>query len=269
MFSYITCSQERRQIAKWAFSLATLCVVLFFATYSGNTEESENNSLPSSPDTGSPEEDFSAGGTRDNHRLTKICGENGQKIAYLLGNNNREFTLSAYPTFWFYIPDKFKNVAEIEFTVTELETGKKVYNRALQMPEKAGMMGISIPQQQNYALYPKVNYSWSLQIHCAESNNESVMTLEGWIQRISSNADLENQLATVSREDQYKIYLQQDLLYDALNHLVQLRIAQPDNTQLKTAWNQLLVELGWQDLARQSPVNPYLWDTNTTYAETR
>lgn len=50
--------------------------------HSGSTEESPKNTLPQAPDTGSLEEDFSAGGTRENHLLAKVCGasRNWQKI---------------------------------------------------------------------------------------------------------------------------------------------------------------------------------------------
>ena len=246
---------------KWAFSSVTLCLVFFLASHSGNTEESPKHSLPSSPDTGSPEEDFSAGGTRENHRLTKICGEKGQKIAYLLGNKNREFTSSAYPTFWFYIPNNVQKVAQMKFVLTEVETGKKIYNRIVKVPEIAGAMGIPIPPEPQYALSPNVNYSWSLEVDCAESNDDSVIALEGWLYRLPLNSNLPNQLAAASGEDKYKVYLQHNLLYDALNDLAQRRIAEPNNTQLETSWNQLLGELGWQDLTQKSAVEPYILDT--------
>ena len=245
----------------WAFFSVTLCLVFCLVPYSGNTQESPKNSLPSSPDTGSPEEDFSAGGTRENHRFSKICGEKGQEIAYLLGNKNREFTSSAYPTFWFYIPNNLQKVAQMKFVLTEVATGKRIYDRILQVPEIAGAMGIAIPPEPEYALSLNVNYSWSLQVDCIESNDESVIALTGWLYRLSLNSDLQNQLAAASSEDKYKVYLQHNLLYDALDDLAQRRIAKPDNTQLETTWNQLLEELGWQDLTQKSTVEPYMLDT--------
>ncbi len=245
---------------KWAFSTVTLCLVFFLASHSGNTEESSQHSLPSSPDTGSPEEDFSAGGTRENYQLTKICGEKGQNIAYLLGNKNREFTSSPYPTFWFYIPNNVHQVAQMKFVLTELETGKKIYSHIVQVPEIAGAMGIAIPPEPRYALSSNVNYSWSLEVDCTESKEDSVIALEGWLSRRSLNSNLQNQLAAASGEDKYIVYLQHNLLYDALSDLAQRRIAEPNNTQLETTWNQLLVELGWQDLTQKCAVEPYLLD---------
>ncbi len=279
MFLNTTYSKWQRQIQKWAFPTATLCLVFFGVPYSGNTEESPKHSLPSPPDTGSPEEDFSAGGTRENHRLTKTCGQKGQKITYLLGNNNRELTSSAYPTFWFYIPNNVQKVAQMKFVLTEVETGKKIYDLALsevlrgqakpgaerdsavEVPEREDVIGIPLPPEPQYALSPNVNYSWSLEVDCAESSDESVIALKGWLYRRPLNSNLQNQLAATSCEDKYKVYLQHDLLYDALNDLAQRRIAEPNNTQLETSWNQLLGELGWQDLTQKSAVEPYLLDT--------
>lgn len=241
---------SKKPIQNWAFSLVTLCLLFFSVPNSGKAEESGNNALPASPDTGSPEEEVLPGGTRDSHQMTKICGEDNQEIAYLLGDKNREFTLSAYPTFWFYIPNTLQKVAQLKFEVKELETGKKVYHRTVSTPKMAGVMGISMPPEPQYAVAPNVNYRWTVEVDCKNSNHESVMLLEGWLHRLPSNPDLQSQLAAVSDTEKHTVYFQHDLLYDALNDLAQLRIAQPHNAQLKTSWNKLLAELGWQDLGQ-------------------
>lgn len=260
MFSDINSCKQQRKLRKLAIAIVTLGLIFFSAPYSRSIEKSRENgnSLPASPDTGSPEEDFSAGGTRDSNQLNKICGENSQEMVYLLGNRNREFTLSAHPTFWFYLPDRVKKVAQINFVLTELETGKEIYARALQPPEKAGIFGISMPSKPEYTLSPQVNYRWSLEVDCAESDEEPIIALEGWLSRLPLNSDLKNKLAATPDEQKHLVYLQHNLLYDALNDLVQLRIVQPQNTELITAWNQLLVELGWQNLAQQLAVKPFL-----------
>ena len=245
---------EKRQNRVKKQALATLIFMLFWVPHSGSTE-TVKKSLPPPPDTGSPEEDFSAGGTRDSH-LTKVCGVNGQSLAYLLGNKNRELTLSAYPTFWFYISNNAKQITQIKFVLAELETNKKIYERTVRVP-KSGAMGIALPHQQQYSLSANVNYSWSLEVDCAESKGEPAIALEGWLYRVASTPDLQNQLAAFQSE-KYQVYLQHNLLYDALNDLAQRRLAEPNNPRLAIAWQQLLIELGWQDLTQQSAVEPYL-----------
>ncbi|MEM8829467.1 MAG: DUF928 domain-containing protein [Cyanobacteria bacterium P01_G01_bin.19] len=233
-------------------SLISLVAILSISL-PGNTKEkksSNNNRLPPAPNTGSPEEDFSAGGTRENRHRNSLCGVDRGKIAYLLGNRNREFTLSAYPTFWFHIPTSMNKVDRIEFEVTELETGKKIYDRVINKT-KTGITGINLPQEKQYALSPEVNYAWSLEVDCAGKNQESAIALSGWITRVASQSNLQNQLAAASEGEKHTVYLKHNLLYDALTQLAQRRIAKPNNIQIETAWNQLLSELGWQDLIQQ------------------
>lgn len=232
--------------------------MLFIIPFSGKAEETEINKLPPSPETGSTEEDFSAGGTRENHELVTICDKNNRAIAYLLGNNNREFTSSAYPVFWFYIPSILNNVAKLQFVLTEVETDKKVYERILQVPEATGLVGLPIPNKSRYSLVRKKNYSWSLSVKCTKAERDFLTILSGWIQRKKLNSDLQNRLAIASDKDKYNIYLKHNLLYDALDGLAQSNIANYNNHELTTAWNQLLIKLGWEKLSENSLDRIYL-----------
>ena len=243
-------TDSKKLMPNWAFFPMTLGLLFLGIPNSGKAEESVNQALPPSPDTGTPEEEVLPGGTRDSSLMTKICGEPNQEIAYLLGDKNREFTLSAYPTFWFYIPNQLEKVAQLKFQVKELQTGKKVYHRAVSPSKMAGVIGISIPPEPEYAVVTNTNYSWSIEADCMNSNYESVMLLEGWLHRLPLNPDLQNQLAAVPDIEKHTVYFQHDLLYDALNDLAQLRIAEPNNSQFKNSWNELLVELGWRDLGQ-------------------
>ncbi|MEM7756799.1 MAG: DUF928 domain-containing protein [Cyanobacteria bacterium P01_A01_bin.40] len=237
---------------RWAILVFTLLITLLLLSLPGDAKEKKgtNNTtrLPPAPDTGAPEEDFSAGGTRDNRHRDSVCGVNRRQVAYLLGNRNREFTSDAYPTFWFHIPNSINKVAQIKFAVTELETGKKIYDRTIAETEKSSIIGIDLPQKKRYALSPEVNYAWNLEVNCAGTDRESEIALEGWLTRLPLNSQLQDQLAAVSEAEKHTIYLKHNLFYDALTQLAQLRIAKPHNLEIATAWNRLLTELGWQDL---------------------
>lgn len=241
---------------RWSIQALALLIVLLLIPQPGNTKEKQSNSnrLPPAPDTGSPEEDFSAGGTRDNRPRNSICGVENGRIAYLLGNGNREFTLSAYPTFWFYIPNNTNKIAQIEFVITELETGKKIYERVVQGNKNSGITGIDLPKDKKYALSPEVNYAWSFKADCAETDRESEIALEGWVSRSLADIqleNLENQIAAASETEKHTVYLKHNLLYDALTELAQHRMNNPHSTEIEAAWNQLLDFLGWQDLIDQ------------------
>ena len=247
-------SQRQNQ---WIDTILSLLIVLLL-TQPGYTKEkkSDRQRLPPAPDTGSPEEDFSAGGTRDNRHLNTVCGIDRGKIVYLLGNRTREYTSSAHPTFWFHLPDTIDKVAGMKFVVTELETGEKVYEGAVE-EKKAGITGISLPKEPQYALSPETNYAWSLKVDCAGTNGSEI-ALEGWLFRVSPDTKLKNNLAAVSQTEKHEVYLKHNLLYDALTELGHRRIDKPHNVQLEIAWNQLLTELGWQDLIQQQSAAIYL-----------
>ncbi|MFM2311218.1 MAG: hypothetical protein RLZZ04_494 [Cyanobacteriota bacterium] len=249
---------------KWIIPVLTLLIAFLLIPQPGSAKEkkSSNNRLPSAPDTGSPQGDFAAGGTRDNQPENALCGIDRQQIVYLLGNDNREFTLSPYPTFWFYVPQKMNKVAQMKFVITELETGKKIYDRVIQNDQKLSVIGIKAPQEKRYALAPEINYAWSLQVDCAGRNRESEIALAGWLSRSALDFQLKPQLAAASKAEKYTIYLKHNLLYDALTEVAQNRIAEPDNLQMESAWNQLLAKLGWQDLIEEkSAINPSLVNT--------
>lgn len=59
--------KTRTHLKKWLFFIITLIVFTAINFSIAYAEKKTGNNLPPSPDTGSPEEDFSAGGTRDNH----------------------------------------------------------------------------------------------------------------------------------------------------------------------------------------------------------
>ena len=249
---------------KWIIPALTLLIAFLLIPQPANAKEkkSSNNKLPSAPDTGSPQEDFAAGGTRDNQPKNALCGVDQQRIAYLLGNDNREFTSSPYPTFWFYIPQRMKKVAQIKFVITELETGKKIYDRVIKNTKKSTIIGIEAPHEQRYALSPAINYAWSLKVDCAGREDNSEIALAGWLSRSALDAKLKPQLAAASEAKKYTVYLKHNLLYDALTEVAQNRITEPNNLQIESAWNQLLTKLGWQDLIeKKSAINPALVNT--------
>ena len=253
--------RKRWEVNQRAVSALVLSIAMLLIPQPGNTKEkkSSNNrsKLPPAPDTGSPEEDFSAGGTRDNRLRDAVCDVEEQ-IAYLLGNRNREFTSSAYPTFWFHISKTMNKVARMRFVVTELETGKKIYDRVIGDVKKSGIIGIALPQEQKYALSPETNYTWSLEVDCSPGKSE--IALEGWVSRISLDSSLQNKLAAASEAEKHTVYLKHNLLYDALTELAQHRIARPRNIEVETAWDRLLTQLGWQDLVREFTIEPSVLD---------
>lgn len=234
----------------------------------GNTEsknQNRQNQLPQSPNTGSPESDFSAGGTRGESTISNICHPSPEELVYLLGTENREFSLSSHPTFWFYFPQSVDPEVPINFVVKEAETDKTIYSQAIKQEVKPGIVGIALPNQKSYALAPETNYSWSLAIDCQHSDRDSDLVLTGWLQHQPADSEMAEQLATTPPLEKYHIYMEQNLLYDAVTQLAQARIDSPQNLQVKDDWQDLLSELGLPNLSDSKAIaQPRLLETNVS-----
>ncbi len=247
-------------ISKLIFSLLIFSLCSFFSSDSivaqeASTEkDSVENQLPTSPETGSPEDDFSAGGTRDNHQQKSFCGAENQQISFLLGNKSRETTVSPHPSFWFYFPEDLESKVQMEFVLVELQTNREIYRRAKDLDQK-GIVGIQISSEKEPALSPKINYRWQLSISCQESN----LVLDGWLNLDPINPDLQQRLAQTPKKEKYQVYWQENLLADALNELAQTRLLDMDNPKLEQAWKEILSDLGWQDLIHSTSRTLSFW----------
>lgn len=250
-----------KNIPKWLFSIATfgLLICLNFAPL--HSEEKTNADLPPAPDTGTPEEDFQSAGTRDNRILSKFCDADSQKIVYLLGNDIRESTISPYPFFWFYFSDTSKTIDRVKFVLKESDTEKEIYRLTIESLKQSGTVGIPLPREKKYALIPNTNYSWNLTVNCV-GEGQKTLELRGWLRRLLPDTELQSQLAAASEEEKYRVYLEHNILYDALNDLARRRTQKPGNTSVIIAWNQLLNDLGWYNLSEQSPNIFYVLQTD-------
>ncbi len=72
------------------------------------------------------------------------------------------------------------------------------------------------------------------------------MVLQGWIRRIPPNSQLENELKSAQFQE-YLVYQNHSIWYDAIAILAELHFANPDNNGLTQAWNDTLksLELDW------------------------
>lgn len=214
--------------------------------------------LPEVPPNGTPEGDSSPGGSR-NPDLDKACRKSNKPLISLLAaNNGRDFTSSPYPSFWFNIPYSSQEMRYIEFALKDMQANKMIYRTAVKLTEEPGIIKITLPQQEQYSLEIEKDYQWDFKVYCASNQTEQPDEfLQGWIRRLAVNAPLKNQLESVKPRE-YIAYIDNDLLYDAVTNLAALRLANPENPQLRNAWTNLLDSLGWKELASEPLVNSTL-----------
>lgn len=230
-------------------------LIAYSSLISAQPSQTENSEIPSAPDTGAPESDSSPGGTRIDKNST--CKQTKKNLTSLLSIG--DFTLSEYPTFWFYIPYYPEELKEIEFIVKDKNAEKLtiVYQDFIQLTDRPGIVKISIPSQSKYSLEIQKNYNWELRVTCVSNlNNHPDIIIAGEIRRLPTDPELEKQLRTTESE-KYLVYIDRYIYYDAVTHLASLYQSNPNNEQLKKDWENLLEILGKKDLVDEPIVNAF------------
>ena len=195
---------------------------------------------PESPDTGTPEGDRTVGGTRPE----ATCKETDKPLTALFANNGRDFTLSEYPTFLFYVPYPPEEIGTIEFLLLDRSERRTIYRTNLRLSDRPGIIQVSLPANAENALEEGEIYRWRLNLDCVPDRSvDPELVLNGWIKRVALDAP-ETEASAADPLGEYQLYRDNGIWYDAIAHLAQLYFANPDNGSLNQAWLELLNELG-------------------------
>jgi Domain of Unknown Function (DUF928) len=226
-------------------------VIFYSLLVLAESSQQGTSNLPSPPDTGTPEGEISPGGTRIDKNST--CQTTKKSLTSLLAVG--DFTLSEYPSFWFYIPYTSEEINYLEFTLKDTLEYKTLYRTAIQVTDKPGIIKIPIPSEEKYALAPQNNYNWNLVVYCTPNQtNVPDIILNGSIRRLPVTSQLKEQLNAVKSEE-YLVYIDHYIYYDAVTNLVALRIANSNSDRLNRAWGKLLELLGRKELVGEPIVD--------------
>ena len=204
--------------------------------------------LPTPPQTGTPKGNKTPGATRPEN----LCPQNNQPLTALVANNSKDYTLSAYPTFWFYIPYQPSAIKYLEFALKNPQTNTTVYRTAIKPQNNSGIINVNIPQEEKFALQNGNNYIFELILSCEGNESyESDVMVNGWIKKLAMNNELQAQITQISPLEAYQFYLNNEVWYDAINQIAQLYFNNSDNPRLKQEWLDLLELLQQQQLSQE------------------
>jgi len=157
-------------------------------------------------------------------------------------------TVSDYPTFWVYMPQRPESVKYGEFVLQDKEN-KTIYERKLTLPKESGIIGIDLPKESKYALQENNEYQWYFTLFCNEQENSSeYIYVHAWIKRIPLTSSLENQLKVLQKED-YPINESNQIWYDRLTIFAEKNLTNSNSHQGINAWIHLLKSIGLGELA--------------------
>ncbi|MBE9129247.1 MULTISPECIES: DUF928 domain-containing protein [unclassified Coleofasciculus] len=192
------------------------------------------------PRSGSPD-GREPGGTRG------PCEDVGSPFTPLLPVTDSEFsgfTLTEYPTFWFYIPYQTSSVSSGKFTLEDREENL-VYRLRFKLPETPGFVRVSLPTTEK-ALEKNKDYRWTLMLYCTSpgSSERDRVWHQGWVERLEM-PELESLVQTAPLTQQLELYIENNIWYDASINLPQIRNSPTD-------WERLLRAIGLEELEQEA-----------------
>lgn len=204
-----------------------------------------------------PPKNLSRPGNREGAATRGVCkvqtAANEPDLTTLVPASNIGLTAANRPTFYWYLPAN--NYQALEFALFQnLADGTQVqiYKRQFPMANRPRLDSITlagdVPPLQEGA-----DYRWTVSLICNPSDPDpsQIRFVEGWVQRVALPEALEKQLRQASPLQRYDLLASNGLWYDALDGLVKLRQAQPNDTKIKTLWTELMTTEG-VDLHRLS-----------------
>ena len=155
-------------------------------------------------------------------------------------------TISAKPTFFYYLPAAIDKTVQFELADAR---DKTLYKKSFRMvTSRAGVVSVSLDSDGNSpALEVGKNYQWYFTIKCNAKNYRDEVLVSGWINRTALPPTVKTELdRSPDRRVKLSIFAQQGLWYEYLATLAQLRVESPSDTGLASEWSEVLssVELG-------------------------
>lgn len=182
------------------------------------TSDSKPGTTPAPPKTGTPIGDSKPGTTRPQ----AMCKVTNKPLTAINANNGQDFTISEFPSFWFYIPYSRQEIKSLEFVVNNEKETKTIYTTSVQLLDKSGVIKITIPSKQDYSLKINETYRWYLNLKCKHNTeNEPDQVVNGWVKREPVNS-------------------KREIWHDYINNLAELHFSNPGNPKFNRDWNELL-----------------------------
>ncbi len=169
-----------------------------------------------------------------------------QQLTPLLPSNKFGLTYSANPKFYVYVP-KTSAVALV-FTL-ENRDGDGIEAKRISLTNTPIIVGIQFDKP----LEIGQDYKWIVSVDCVDPDPENTFS-EGIVRRVKPNLALIGKLEKASEIERVNLYAKTGIWYEALTNLAKLRLAQPNDPDIKALWINLLKSSSIESLAN-NPIN--------------
>lgn len=178
------------------------------------------------------------GGTRsdDTTCFTKE-DEEPPLVALMPNRDNISKTTMSNPNFYVYLPTT--TATEGEFILID-EDNNEIYYTMISLPENPGIIRLQIPK--TVSLNKGHQYSWSFMVICDSRYRNRDKYVEGILDYVEIDQQLETQLKQSSSLEKATLYAQAILWHETLDILAQMRTEHPQE------WQELLTSVGLEML---------------------
>lgn len=171
---------------------------------------------------------------------------NGQSA--IVATNVWGLTVKERPTFLFYVP--YTQAVTGEFVLQDSEDND-TYRAAVMLPKEPGIVRLELPPESAPLVTGKM-YHWYFKVRCSQDMASPVF-VEGWVQRVTLNPAVANQIATAtSLEQQAQLYAANGIWYETAATLAQMRVQNLEDTISQADWYNLLETIDLSTLASES-----------------
>ncbi|WP_156113992.1 DUF928 domain-containing protein [Myxosarcina sp. GI1] len=168
-------------------------------------------------------------------------------------------TTSEYPTFWFLIPFKHREISSMEFVLKDesQQPSKTIYRNLLTIPETPGIISIATKHHAPSLKISQTNqpkmYHWFLKVRvkCNPQQPAKLHFVEGWIERTNLNWEFGDRLEQLTAIEKAAFYAKKGIWHDAVTNLAELSLANPgsDRQNYAAEWKSLLQSVDLEILA--------------------
>ena len=175
-------------------------------------------------------------------------------IIPLMPRSNLGLTVADSPTVFAYISE---TSVPIEFTLQNQDQAE-VYKTTLKL-DKPGIIEVQIPAiiDNKKSIEVGKQNQWSFSAVCNPDDRSGDYYVKGLIQRIETKPTLKNDLANPELRAKLLAYSKNEIWYDTLATLAQMRRLAPENSELTAEWTQLLQSQELESVADQPLIQSF------------
>ena len=179
--------------------------------------------------------------------ICSIAGEPRITVVALMPSTNIGLTVAEKPTIFFRVSKT--SVQEAQFKLLDEKGDTIIYEKNLPLTDTGDVRSFTLPADAP-ALEIGKEYQWELVVNCDPDDPNGNPRVRTAIKRVQPSSTLVSKLAQAKLSDRPDLYAQEGIWIDALSTLAQLRVANPNDSELKEEWISLLKSVGLQEIAK-------------------